>query len=154
MGQTSFMHHWDRPATRGAGVAASGGYRPGGRDCFSFSAFSLSVMTRVYRKFWPNLEPMIRHVADQQHDKNNGDPIEEWREGGRGGGVASILKPRQRYRGPADGHRGGGPVCRCAVLAGWLCDWLEWTATTATTTTTTTTTTPLPLEEQRSLWEK
>merc|ERR1719290_215908 len=23
--------------------------RPGGRDCFSFSAFSLSVMTRVYR---------------------------------------------------------------------------------------------------------
>lgn len=22
---------------------------PGGRDCFSFSAFSLSVMTRVYR---------------------------------------------------------------------------------------------------------
>merc|ERR1719495_782661 len=25
-------------------------WRPGGRDCFSFSAFSLSVMTRVYRK--------------------------------------------------------------------------------------------------------
>lgn len=24
-------------------------HRPGGRDCFSFSAFSLSVMTRVYR---------------------------------------------------------------------------------------------------------
>lgn len=32
---------------------------PGGRDCFSFSAFSLSVMTRVYR----NLEHLTLNLT-------------------------------------------------------------------------------------------